>query len=157
EHKGLYRQSYAMSPEPDDEYLIEFGKASVRREGKDISVITYGAMVYMALNAAKKLSEKGIDVEVLDLRTIVPLDKEAVLRSVKKTNRVLVLSEDTHTNGFASELAAIIAEEAFEYLDAPVRRITALDSPIPYSPPLEVAALPNESSVVRVIEELAAY
>lgn len=157
EHKGLYRQSYAMSPEPDDEYLIEFGKASVRKPGKDISVVTYGAMVYMALNAAKKLSDKGIEVEVLDLRTIVPLDKDAILESVKKTNRVLVLSEDTRTNGFASELVAIIAEEAFEYLDAPVRRITAQDIPIPYSPPLEAAALPSESIVTRVIEELVAF
>jgi 2-oxoisovalerate dehydrogenase E1 component len=157
EHKGLYRQSYAMSPEPDEDYLIEFGRAAVRKPGKDISVVTYGAMVYMALNAAKKLSERGIDVEVLDLRTIVPLDKDAILESVKKTNRVLVLSEDTRTNGFASELAAIIVEEAFEYLDAPVRRITALDSPIPYSPPLEAAALPNEVIVTRAIEELVAF
>jgi len=157
EHKGLYRQSYAMSPEPDEDYLIEFGRAAVRKPGKDISVVTYGAMVYMALNAAKKLSERGIDVEVLDLRTIVPLDKDAILESVKRTNRVLVLSEDTRTNGFASELAAIIVEEAFEYLDAPVRRITALDSPIPYSPPLEAAALPNEVIVTRAIEELVAF
>lgn len=157
EHKGLYRQSYAMSPEPDQDYLIPFGKASVRREGKDISVITYGAPVYFALNAAKKLSEKGIEVEVIDLRTIVPLDKEAILQSVRKTNKVLVLSEDTRTSGFAAELTSIIAEEAFEYLDAPIRRIAAFDSPVPYSPPLEIAVLPSEAQVMKVLEELAAY
>ncbi len=157
EHKGLYRQSYAMSPEPGDEYLIPFGKAAIRREGKDISVITYGAPVYFALNAAKKLSEKGIEVEVVDIRTMVPLDKEAILKSVKKTNRVLVLSEDTRTSGFAAELSSIIAEEAFEFLDAPIRRITAYDSPIPYSPLLELAILPNEPQVLKVLEELAAY
>ncbi|HQT92590.1 MAG TPA: transketolase C-terminal domain-containing protein, partial [Candidatus Kryptobacter bacterium] len=157
EHKGLYRQSYAMSPEPDADYLVPFGKAAVRREGKDISVITYGAMVYFALNAAKKMAERGVEVEVVDLRTIVPLDKEAVLKSVKKTNRVLVLSEDTRTSGFAAELSSIIAEEAFEYLDAPIRRVTAKDLPVPYSPPLEQAVLPNEAQVLKVLEELAAY
>ncbi len=157
EHKGLYRQSYAMSPEPDADYLVPFGKAAVRREGKDISVITYGAMVYFALNAAKKMAERGVEVEVVDLRTIVPLDKEAVLKSVKKTNRVLVLSEDTRTSGFAAELSSIIAEEAFEFLDAPIRRVTAKDLPVPYSPPLEQAVLPNEAQVLKVLEELAAY
>ncbi len=157
EHKGLYRQSYAMSPEPDSDYLVPFGKASIRREGNDISIITYGAPVYFALNAAKKMAERGIEVEVVDLRTIVPLDKEAVLKSVRKTNRVLVLSEDNRTSGFAAELASIIAEESFESLDAPIRRITANDSPIPYSPPLEQAVLPSEAQVLRVLEELAAY
>ncbi|MCL4511712.1 MAG: alpha-ketoacid dehydrogenase subunit beta [Bacteroidetes bacterium] len=157
EHKGLYRQSYAMSPEPDEDYLVPFGKASVRREGKDITVVTYGAMVYFALNAAKKLAEKGIEVEVIDLRTIVPLDKEAILQSVKKTNRILVLSEDTRTSGFAAEISSIIAEEAFEYLDAPIRRITTLDAPIPYSPPLEQAVMPSEALVTKFLEELATY
>ncbi len=157
EHKGLYRQSYAMSPEPDADYLVPFGKAAIRREGKDISVITYGAMVYFALNAAKKMAERGVEVEVVDLRTIVPLDKVAVLETVRKTNRVLVLSEDTRTSGFAAELSSIIAEEAFEYLDAPIRRVTAKDLPVPYSPPLEQAVLPNEAQVLKVLEELAAY
>ncbi len=157
EHKGLYRQSYAMSPEPDADYLLPFGKAKIRREGTDISVVTYGAMVYYALNAAKKLADRGIDVEVLDIRTIVPLDKEAILQTVRKTNKVLVLSEDTRTSGFAAELSSIIAEESFEYLDAPVRRVTANDSPIPYSPPLEQAVLPSEAKVLKVLEELAAY
>ncbi len=157
EHKGLYRQSYAMAPEPDAEYLVPFGKASIRREGRHISVITYGAMVYFALNAAKKLAERGIEVEVVDLRTIVPLDKEAILQSVKKTNKVLVLSEDTRTSGFGAELASIIVEEAFEYLDAPIRRITAKDTPIPYSPSLEPAILPTEAQVLKGLEELAAY
>lgn len=157
EHKALYRQSYAMSQEPDDEYITPFGKASVRREGKDITVITYGATVYFALNAAKKLSEKGIETEVIDIRTIVPLDKESILQSVKKTNKVLVLNEDTRTAGFAAELCSIIAEEAFEFLDAPVRRITSQDAPIPYSPNLEAAVLPSETQVLKALEELAAY
>ncbi len=157
EHKGLYRQSYAMSPEPDENYLLPFGKAALRREGSDITVVTYGAMVYSALNAAKKMAERGVEVEVVDLRTIVPLDKQAILDSVKKTNRVLVLSEDTRTSGFAAELSSIIAEEAFEYLDAPIRRITAKDSPVPYSPPLEQAVLPTEVQVLKVLEDLAAY
>lgn len=157
EHKGLYRQSYSMSPEPGDEYLVPFGRAAVRREGKDISVITYGAPVYFALTAAKKLAEKGIEVEVIDIRTMVPLDKDGILQSVRKTNKVLVMSEDTRTSGFAAELSSIIAEEAFESLDAPIRRIAAFDSPIPYSPQLEQEILPNEPQVLKVLEELAAY
>jgi 2-oxoisovalerate dehydrogenase E1 component len=157
EHKGLYRQSYAMSPEPSDDYLIPFGKAVVKRSGKDISIITYGAQVYFALNAAKKLSDRGIEAEVIDLRTIVPLDKETILTSVKKTNKVLVISEDTRTSGIASEICSIIAEEAFEFLDAPVRRITAFDSPIPYTPSQELAVLPNEDQIFRTLEELARY
>ncbi len=157
EHKGLYRQSYAMAPEPDADYLVPFGKASVRREGKDISVITYGAMVYFALNAAKKMAERGVEVEIVDLRTIVPLDKTTVLESVRKTNKVLVLSEDTRTSGFAAELSSIIAEEAFEHLDAPIRRVTAKDSPVPYSPPLEQAVLPSEAQLIKILEELAGY
>jgi 2-oxoisovalerate dehydrogenase E1 component len=157
EHKALYRQSYAMSPEPDSDYLIPFGKASVRREGKDVTVITYGAPVYFALNAAKKLSEKGIEVEVIDLRTIVPLDKETILQSVRKTNRALVLTEDNRTAGFAAEVVSTIAEEAFEFLDAPIRRITAQDAPIPYGPALEAAVLPSEAQVLKTLEELIAY
>ncbi len=157
EHKGLYRQSYAMSPEPDDGYLVPFGKASIRREGKDITVVTYGSMVYMALNASKKLAEQGTEVEVIDLRTIVPFDKEAVLESVKKTNKVLVLSEDTRTSGFAAEISSVIAEEAFEHLDAPIKRITARDFPIPYSPSLEPVILPTEAQITKALEELASY
>ncbi|MCL5267502.1 MAG: dehydrogenase E1 component subunit alpha/beta [Bacteroidetes bacterium] len=157
EHKGLYRQSYAMSPEPNDEYLVPFGKASIRREGKDITVVTYGSMVYMALNASKKLAEQGTEVEVVDLRTIVPFDKETVLESVKKTNKVLVLSEDTRTSGFAAEISSVIAEEAFEHLDAPIKRITAKDFPIPYSPSLEPIILPTEAQITKALEELASY
>ncbi len=157
EHKALYRQSYAMSPEPDADYLVPFGKASVRREGNDATIITYGATVYFALNAAKKLSEKGIEIEVIDLRTIVPLDKETILQSVRKTNRVLVLTEDSRTSGFAAEVCSIISEEAFEFLDAPIRRITAQDAPVPYGPALEAAILPSEGQVVKTLEELIAY
>jgi 2-oxoisovalerate dehydrogenase E1 component len=157
EHKALYRQRYAMSPEPGDEYLLPFGKASLRREGKDVTVITYGATVYLALNAAKKLSERGIETEVVDLRTIVPLDKEAILQSVKKTNRVLVVSEDSRTSGFAAEICSIVAEEAFEFLDAPIKRVTARDVPIPYAPALEAAVLPGEAQILETLEELISY
>jgi len=120
-------------------------------------VITYGAMVYTALEAAKELEKEGIDLEVMDLRSLLPFDREAVLESVKKTNKVILLHEDTRIGGFAGELAAVIAEEAFEYLDGPIRRITAPDTPVPYSPPLEEFFLPKATDVIRVARELNAY
>src|SRR5437879_778548 len=125
EHKYLYRRIKEELPE--EEYLVPIGKADFKRKGNDISLITYGAMLYKALEAATLLAEEGIDLEVLDLRTLVPLDKEKVLESVKKTNKVILLHEDVRTGGIAGELAAIIAEEAFEYLDGPIMRITAPD------------------------------
>jgi len=155
EHKFLYRR--IKEDLPAEDFTVPIGKAIVRRAGADISVITYGAMVYIALDAAKELEKQGIDLEVLDLRSLLPFDREAVLESVKKTSKVILLHEDTRIGGFAGELAAVISEEAFEYLDGPIRRITAPDTPVPYSPPLEEFFLPKVSDVVRVARELYAY
>ncbi len=155
EHKLLYRS--IKEELPDTEYLVPIGKAELRRAGRDISVITYGAMVHVALRAAEALAKEEIEIEVLDLRTLVPLDEEAVLESVQRTNKVVLLHEDTRTGGLAGELAAIISEKAFEFLDGPVRRLTAPDTPVPYSPPLEKAFLPNQQDVIRVCRELYAY
>ncbi len=155
EHKLLYRSIKEEMPE--GEHLVPIGKAVVRRRGAHLSVITYGAMVHTALRAAGELEEDGIDIEVLDLRTLVPLDEDAVLDTVRRTNKVLLLHEDTKTGGLAGELAAIICEKAFDDLDAPIRRLTAPDTPVPYSPPLERAFLPNEQDVVRACRDLAAY
>ncbi len=155
EHKFLYRRIKAELP--DEDYTVPIGKAAIRRSGSDVSVITYGAMVFVALDAAKELEKEGIDVEVVDLRSLLPYDKETVLESVKRTNKVILLHEDTRTGGFAGELAATISEEAFDHLDGPIRRITAPDTPVPYSPPLEEFFLPKVSDVVRVARELNAY
>jgi pyruvate/2-oxoglutarate/acetoin dehydrogenase E1 component len=130
----------------------------VHREGDDLTLVTWGAMVYTASEAAGKVAEEdGISTEIVDLRTIIPWDKEGVLASVAKTSKVIVLHEDTHTGGFGAEIAATIADEAFETLDAPVRRITAPDAPVPFSPPLEKAFIPQVDDVVAGIRELAAY
>lgn len=157
EHKGLYRQGYAATPEPDSGYILPFGIASTKREGTDISIVTYGALVQKSLDAARKLEEKGVSVEVIDLRTINPLDEESIYRSAKKTGKMLVVHEDTITGGFGAEIAALIVQNCFEYLDAPVKRVAALDTPVPYSPPLENAMLPNEAKIVAALEELAAF
>jgi 2-oxoisovalerate dehydrogenase E1 component len=157
EHKGLYRQGYAATPEPDADYVLPFGIAAKRREGTDISIITYGALVQKSLEAARKLEGKGVSVEVIDLRTINPLDDDAIFESVKKTGKVLVAHEDTITAGFGAEIAARIVRNCFEYLDAPIMRVGALDTPVPYSPPLEDAMLPNERKILDALEELAAY
>jgi 2-oxoisovalerate dehydrogenase E1 component beta subunit len=155
EHKFLYRRIKEELPE--EEFLVPIGRAEVKRSGKDLSVITYGAMVHNALEAAAALVQEGISIEVVDLRTLLPLDKETVLESVKKTNKVILLHEDVRTGGLAGELAAIISEEAFEYLDGPVMRLTAPDTPVPFSPPLEEFFLPKTSDIVRVARQLAAY
>src|ERR1051326_5769517 len=132
EHKGLYRK--IKEDLPAEEYAVPIGKAKVAREGRDLSIITYGAMVWTALDAAEKLAEDDVSVEVIDLRTLVPLDREAVCASVRKTSKVLLLHEDTKTGGMAGELAAIITENVFEHLDGPIVRVTAPDTPVPYSP-----------------------
>jgi 2-oxoisovalerate dehydrogenase E1 component beta subunit len=155
EHKFLYRRIKEELPAED--FTVPIGKAIVRRKGTHISVITYGAMVYIALDAAKELEKEGIDLEVLDLRSLLPFDREAVIETVKKTNKVILLHEDTRIGGFAGELAAVISEEAFDHLDGPIRRITAPDTPVPYSPPLEEYFLPKISDVVRVARELHRY
>src|SRR3954464_3241793 len=155
EHKHLYRRIKAEVP--DDRYTTPLGKARVHREGDDVSVITWGAMVWTAEEAAKQLEGDGISVEILDLRTLIPWDKKAVLESVRKTSKMLVLHEDTHTGGFGGEIVATIAEEAFEDLDAPVKRITAPDTPVPFSPPLEKAYIPQVDDVAGALRELAEY
>ena len=155
EHKHLYRR--IKDEVPDERYTVPFGEARTHREGDDISLITWGAMVYTAHEAAQKLEGDGVSVEILDLRTLAPWDKDAVLRSVEKTSKALVLHEDTLTGGFGAEIAATIAEEAFENLDAPVRRIAAPDTPVPFSPPLEKAFIPQVEDVVNGLRELAEY
>jgi 2-oxoisovalerate dehydrogenase E1 component beta subunit len=155
EHKHLYRR--IKDEVPDERYTVPFGEARTHREGDDISLITWGAMVYTADEAAQKLEGDGVSVEILDLRTLAPWDKEAVLRSVAKTSKALVLHEDTLTGGFGAEIAATIAEDAFENLDAPVRRIAAPDTPVPFSPPLEKAFIPQVEDVVAGLKELAEY
>ena len=155
EHKHLYRRIKAEVP--DERYTTPLGKARVHREGEDVAVITWGAMVYTADEAARALAEQDVSVEVLDLRTLVPWDRETVLESVRRCSKVLVLHEDVRTGGFGAEIAATIAEEAFEHLDAPVRRIAAPDSPVPFSPPLEKAFIPQVDDVARGLRELAAY
>ena len=155
EHKFLYRR--IKEDLPEGEILVPIGKAEVKKTGKDISVFTYGAMVHLALEAAATLEKEGIELEIVDLRTLLPLDKECILESVKKTNKVILLHEDTRTGGISGEIAAIITEEAFEYLDGPIMRITAPDTPVPYSPPLEEFFLPKTSDIVRVARQLAAY
>ena len=134
-----------------------FGKARIHREGDDVSVITWGAMVHTAEEAAKQLEADGISVEILDLRTLIPWDKQAVLQSVSKTSKVVVLHEDTQTGGFGGEIAATIAEEAFEDLDGPLKRIAAPDTPVPFSPTLEKAFIPQVDDVAKGIREVAEY
>jgi 2-oxoisovalerate dehydrogenase E1 component beta subunit len=155
EHKHLYRRIKADVPE--ERYTTPFGKARIHREGDDVTVVTWGAMVYTATEAAKQLEGDGLSVEIIDLRTLVPWDRQAVLTSAEKTSKVLVLHEDTRTGGFGGEIAATIAEEAFEHLDAPIVRITAPDSPVPFSPPLEKAFIPQVDDVAAGIRELAEY
>ena len=156
EHKYLYRRIKGTMPAGD--HVVPLGKARVVREGADLSIITYAATVWKALEAAEQLEkEDGISVEVLDLRSLLPLDDEAILATVKKTNRVLVLHEDTRTGGIAGEITARISESAFEWLDAPVLRVTAADVPLPYSPPLEDYVLPQTPDVVLAARRLVAY
>ncbi|MCK9209563.1 MAG: dehydrogenase E1 component subunit alpha/beta [Ignavibacteriaceae bacterium] len=157
EHKGLYRQSFATSPEPDKNYLIPFGKAKVVKEGNDISVITYGASVWDSLFAVRKLEDEGYSVEVVDIRTIIPLDEETIFNSVKKTNKAIVIHEDTFTAGFGAEIAARISDTCFQHLDAPVKRVAAKDVHIPYSPILENASLPSREGIYQAIKELLRY
>jgi pyruvate/2-oxoglutarate/acetoin dehydrogenase E1 component len=155
EHKHLYRR--IKGEVPDARYTTPFGKLRVHREGHDVTVVTWGAMVYTAGDAAKELESEGASVEILDLRTIIPWDRESVLASVRRTSKVLVLHEDTRTGGFGAEIAATIAEEAFEDLDAPVKRIAAPDTPVPFSPPLEKAYIPQVADVVAGLRDLLEY
>jgi 2-oxoisovalerate dehydrogenase E1 component beta subunit len=155
EHKHLYRR--IKDEVPDERYTVPFGEARMHREGDDLTLVTWGAMVYTADEAAQQLEGEDISVEILDLRTLAPWDKEAVLKSVEKTSKALVLHEDTLTGGFGAEIAATIAQEAFENLDAPVRRLAAPDTPVPFAPVLEKAFIPQVDDVIAGIKELAEY
>ena len=155
EHKFLYRRVKEEVPAGD--YTVPIGKAIVRREGRDLTIVSYAAMAHVALEAAEHLAKEGIEAEVIDLRTLLPLDRETILASVKKTNKLLIVHEDTRTGGIAGEIAAIVCESAFEHLDGPIARVTALDTPVPYSPPLEEHFLPNAEKVVAAARELAKY
>jgi 2-oxoisovalerate dehydrogenase E1 component len=157
EHKHLYRQPYAKGPYPGPDYTVPFGRARVVREGRDLTVVTYGALVQRTALAAQQAAEEGIETEILDLRTLQPLDFDAVARSVAKTGRVIVAHEDTLFCGYGGEVAARIASECFTDLDAPVRRVAALDTPVAYSPRLEDIILPQKDTVLRAIREIAAY
>jgi 2-oxoisovalerate dehydrogenase E1 component len=157
EHKHLYRQPYAKGPYPGTEYTVPFGRARVVRAGDDVTVVTYGAMVQRSYLAAQELAEQGIETEILDLRTLQPLDFESVAKSVKKTGRVIVAHEDTLFCGYGAEVAARIAQECFMDLDAPVRRVGAMDTPIAYAPTLEDVILPQKDTMLRAIREIAQY
>jgi 2-oxoisovalerate dehydrogenase E1 component len=158
EHKHLYRQTYNKAPNPGPNFMIPLGKAKVVREGRDLTIITYGAVVQRALVAAKELEEAGgPSVEVVDLRSLSPVDWETVYASVRKTNRVIVAYEDSLSWGYGSEIAARIADEAFAWLDAPVRRVAATDTFVAYAPDLEDVILPQVGSLRRAAEELAAF
>ena len=155
EHKYLYRRIKEEVPTQD--YVVPIGKARVAREGRDLSIITYAAMVHTALEAAEVLKNDGIDLEIIDLRTVSPLDREAIAETVKKTNKVIILHEHSRTGGLAGEIAAIINAEAFDDLDGPIVRIAGLDSAIPFSPPQELHYLPKVEDVVREARRLKAY
>lgn len=145
EHKYLYRS--VKEELPAAEYTVPLGRAKIQREGSDLSILTYGWMVHVALAAAKRLAGEGIDIEVLDLRTLLPLDREAILGTAKKTSKVILLHEDTLTGGLGGELAGIIGEHAFDYLDGPLVRVAAPDTPVPFAETLEKAFLPSEEEV----------
>jgi pyruvate/2-oxoglutarate/acetoin dehydrogenase E1 component len=157
EHKKLYRLPRLREELPADDYIVELGKARTVREGRDLSVITFGATVLTALDAAEELEKEGLDIEIIDLRTLAPLDKQAILDSVRKTSRAIVLHEASRTGGIGGEIAALIGEEAFEWLDAPVVRVASIDTPVPYSPPLEDYYLPQTKDVVDAARKVAGY
>ncbi len=158
EHKGMYRQGFAKRPEPDEDYLLPFGQAAVVREGRDLTIVTYGLMVYKAIEAAKHLEKsRGVSIEVIDLRTLSPLDKVTIGQSLQKTSKALVVYEDTLTAGPGAEIAAIIAEDYFEYLDGPVLRVAAKDAPVPFNWDLEDEILPQTEDIRLAAERLLEY
>jgi len=158
EHKLLYRMPELREELPEEDYVVPLGQAITRRKGENMTILTYGAMVHQCLKAAQMLEkEDDLQVEVLDLRSLAPLDRQAITDSVKRTNKVLIVHEDTLTGGIGAELAAIIAEDLFEYLDGPITRVAAPDIPFPYAPPLEAAFLPNAEKILAAARKLAAY
>ena len=157
EHKHLYRQTYNKSAYPGPNFMIPFGKARTVKAGTDVTVVTYGATVQRSLVAAREIAERGIEVEVIDLRTLSPWDREAVFSSVKKTSRVIVVYEDSMSWGYGAEIAAAISDECFAWLDAPVKRVASTDTFVGYAPQLEDSILPQVSSIVQACEEIAAF
>ena len=158
EHKGLYRAPALREVLPDEDYVVPLGVARTAREGTDLTIVTYGAMVHKSAEAADRLQEEdGVSVEIIDLRTLLPMDDEAILTSVKKTGRLLVVHEDTRTGGIAGEIAMRVSESAFEWLDAPMLRVTAIDAPVPYSGSLEDYFLPQTDDIVEAARYLAGY
>jgi 2-oxoisovalerate dehydrogenase E1 component beta subunit len=158
EHKWLYRRPQLREVLPNEDYVVPIGKARTHREGTDLTIVTYAALVHKSAEAAEILEkEDGLKVEIIDLRTLLPLDDEAIVASVKKTNRLLIVHEDTRTGGIAGEIAMRVSEKAFEWLDAPIQRVTAIDAPIPYSPPLEDYFLPQTDDIVKAARWLANY
>jgi 2-oxoisovalerate dehydrogenase E1 component beta subunit len=157
EHKKLYRAPFLREVLPREDYTVPLGRARLHRPGRDVSIVTYGLMVHESAKAAEALAEEGIDVEILDLRTLLPLDEDAIIESVRRTGRLLVVHEDTRTGGIAGEIAMRVSEKAFEWLDAPMLRVTAIDTPVPYSPPLEDYFLPRADDVVTACRYLAKY
>jgi 2-oxoisovalerate dehydrogenase E1 component beta subunit len=155
EHKHLYRR--IREEVPDEDYTVPLGEADVKREGRDLTIVTYGAMVHESLAAAERLSREGAECEIVDLRSLCPLDRRTFLESVRKTSRALVVYEAHLTGGFGSEVAAIIADEAFDVLDAPVKRVASLDVPVPFSPPLEDAVLPSADRIYRAAVDVLEY
>jgi 2-oxoisovalerate dehydrogenase E1 component beta subunit len=155
EHKYLYRR--LKDELPDSDFTVPIGKARVVQEGDDLTIYTYGWMVEQSQLAAATLEEEGVSVEIVDLRTLLPLDKESILTSIEKTSKALIVHEDTRTLGVGAEVAAILAEEAFDLLDGPIMRVTAPDTPVPFSPPLEEAFLPNADKIAAAARQLAAY
>jgi pyruvate/2-oxoglutarate/acetoin dehydrogenase E1 component len=139
---------------PEEEYTIPFGLADVKREGEDVTIVATLYMIHKALSAAEILQKEGISVEVVDPRTLTPLDKQTIIDSVKKTGRIVIVSEDCKTAGVSAEIAAIIAEEAIDYLDAPIRRVAEPDTPIPFSPPLEQYVIPDEKAIIKAVKEV---
>ena len=157
EHKGLYRQGFARRPEPDRDYLVPLDKAAIAREGRDLTIVTWGALVQKALNAARIYEEKGVEIEVVDIRSMLPLDIETILESVSRTNRVLILHEDQEFMGFGAEIAALLADKAFHELDAPVKRVAAKFAPIPFAPVLEEYVLPQTADIIEAVDGLIHY
>ncbi|MCS3755693.1 alpha-ketoacid dehydrogenase subunit alpha/beta [Salinibacter ruber] len=157
EHKALYRAASARTPTPPEDYTLPFGEARIAREGADMTIVTYGMMTQKSLNVAEELDQEGVDVEVVDLRTIVPLDSETILESVRKTNRALVVYEDHEFIGFGAELSAQIADDAFTYLDAPIRRVAGEFTPIPFAHSLERSVLPSDEGILEAARDLAAF
>jgi pyruvate dehydrogenase E1 component beta subunit len=151
EHKLLYN---IKGPVPEEEYTVPFGVADVKRKGEDVTIVATLYMVHKSLAAAEELSKEGISVEVVDPRTLVPLDKQAIINSVKKTGRIVIVTEDCKTGGVSAEIAAVVAEEAIDYLDAPVKRVAEPDTPIPFSPPLERFVIPDEKKIIGAVKEV---